>query len=78
MREPGNKGITGQQPLGINRSFHYLVVKRLKSALKHWIWEVLELILIFFNCCSTSKNVPTNLKHESNQTRVMKRKLLKL
>lgn len=35
MREPGNRGITGQQPLGINRNFHYLVLKGLKSALKY-------------------------------------------
>lgn len=39
MREPGNRGITGQQPLGINRSFHYLVLKRPRSALKLCIRE---------------------------------------
>lgn len=47
MREPGNRGITGQQPLGINRSFHYLVLKGPKSAPKYCIWEHLELISIF-------------------------------
>lgn len=48
MREPGNRGITGQQPLGINRSFHYLVLKGPKSALKYCIQEHLELISVFF------------------------------
>lgn len=27
MREPGNRGITGQQPLGNNRSFHCFALK---------------------------------------------------
>lgn len=47
MREPGNRGITGQQPLGNNRSFHYLVVKGPKSALKYCVWEHLKLISVF-------------------------------
>lgn len=47
MREPGNRGITGQQPLGINRSFHYLELKGPKSALKHCILKHLELISVF-------------------------------
>lgn len=47
MREPGNRGITGQQPLGINRSFHYLELKGLKGALKHCILKHLELISVF-------------------------------
>lgn len=47
MREPGNRGITGQQPLGNNRSFHYLVLKGPKSALKYCIREHLKLISVF-------------------------------
>lgn len=47
MREPGNRGITGQQPLGNNRSFHYLVLKGPKSALKYCIGEHLKLISVF-------------------------------
>lgn len=43
MREPGNRGITGQQPPGINRSFHYLLLKGLKTALKYCICERLRL-----------------------------------
>lgn len=37
MREPGNRGITGQQPLGNNQSFHYSALKGPKSALKYSI-----------------------------------------
>lgn len=47
MREPGNRGITEQQPLGNNRSFHYLVLKGPKSVLKYCIQEHLEMILLF-------------------------------
>lgn len=47
MREPGNRGITGQQPLGNNRSFHYVALKGNKSALKYCIQEHLELIRFF-------------------------------
>lgn len=47
MREPGNRGITGQQPLGNNRSFHYVALKGNKSALKYCIQEHLELISFF-------------------------------
>lgn len=53
MREPGNRGMAGQQPPGINRSFHYLVVKGPKSTLKHCIEERLELICIAVTPLST-------------------------
>lgn len=39
MREPGNRGITGQQPLANNQSFHYLALKGPKSALKYSILQ---------------------------------------
>lgn len=47
MREPGNRGITGQQPLGNNRSVHYLVLKGPKSARKYCILVHLKLKSVF-------------------------------
>lgn len=67
MREPGNRGITGQQPLGDNQSFHYLALKGPKSALKYSIVQrhLRRESDATERCCSMSPGETLN-NHEIN------------